>query len=72
MPNMPIVYANYALSILPTPVVPTETGWYSLPKDWIKINCDVRNGRETMCVTTVACDYLGSDFNSFGLQFCDN
>ncbi|KAM6562789.1 hypothetical protein CsatB_022787 [Cannabis sativa] len=53
-------YADYVLFILPTPAVTTEIGWSPPLKDWIKINCDVRNGRETMCMAVVARDHVGS------------
>ncbi|XP_030505324.2 uncharacterized protein LOC115720311 [Cannabis sativa] len=50
-------YASYVfLSVLPV-VTPS---WTPPPKDWIKINCDVKVGGDSMCIATLARDHSGA------------
>ncbi|XP_060974319.1 uncharacterized protein LOC133039432 [Cannabis sativa] len=52
-------YADMYDSLLtsPTPVLPIA--WSPPPLDWIKLNCDVKVGLESMCIAVVTRDHFG-------------
>ncbi|XP_060959435.1 uncharacterized protein LOC133030647 [Cannabis sativa] len=67
-------YADYSscLSMPPQDVV--SSIWSPPPEDWIKINCDVRVGGDSMCVVAIARDHKESILwvASKMLQFADS
>ncbi|KAM6550789.1 hypothetical protein CsatB_000597 [Cannabis sativa] len=52
-------YAEAHSSLLPGPSPPGKDIWTPPPLDWIKLNCDVRVGLESMCTAVVARNHLG-------------
>ncbi|KAM6590718.1 hypothetical protein CsatA_013323 [Cannabis sativa] len=52
-------YAESHASLLPSPPPPAKDSWTPPPLDWIKLNCDVRVGLESMCIAVVARNHLG-------------
>ncbi|XP_060974685.1 uncharacterized protein LOC133039757 [Cannabis sativa] len=46
-------------SLLPSPSLPVKDCWMPPPLDWIKLNCDVRVGLESMCTAVVVRNHLG-------------
>ncbi|XP_060963740.1 uncharacterized protein LOC133033145 [Cannabis sativa] len=53
-------YADYGSSLLKSRQVADTLGWSPPPEDWVKINCDVRVGVESMCVVAIARDHTES------------
>ncbi|XP_060964641.1 uncharacterized protein LOC133033660 [Cannabis sativa] len=56
---MKISLRNYATCLLPPTVEVLPHGWSTPPEDWIKINCDVKVGGESMCIVALARDHVG-------------
>ncbi|XP_060960786.1 uncharacterized protein LOC133031321 [Cannabis sativa] len=50
-------YADYASSLLTHLKVAGSPVWVPPPEDWIKINCDVRVGSDSMCAVAIARDH---------------
>uniref|UniRef100_A0A803NVC9 DNA repair protein RAD51 homolog 3 n=1 Tax=Cannabis sativa TaxID=3483 RepID=A0A803NVC9_CANSA len=50
---------NYATCLLPPTVEVLPHGWSTPPEDWIKINCDVKVGGESMCIVALARNQVG-------------
>uniref|UniRef100_A0A803NGZ9 RNase H type-1 domain-containing protein n=1 Tax=Cannabis sativa TaxID=3483 RepID=A0A803NGZ9_CANSA len=50
----------YNLCLFPTPVICTTSLWSPPPEDWVKINCDVKVGSDSMCVVALARDHKES------------
>ncbi|KAM6562483.1 hypothetical protein CsatB_022481 [Cannabis sativa] len=53
-------YADYGSCLFKTFQDDGTTAWSPPPVDWIKINCDVRVGGDSMCVVAIARDSTGS------------
>ncbi|XP_060960831.1 uncharacterized protein LOC133031364 [Cannabis sativa] len=52
-------FTDIHASLLPSPTSHPKEVWSPPPKDWIKLNCDVKVGFDDMCVAVVARNYLG-------------
>ncbi|XP_060968744.1 uncharacterized protein LOC133036241 [Cannabis sativa] len=52
-------YADLHATIFPPPSPYLPQDWKPPPLDWIKLNCDVKVGLDSMCSAVVARDYLG-------------
>ncbi|KAM6571276.1 hypothetical protein CsatA_015356 [Cannabis sativa] len=52
-------YAELHDTLLPCPSPSLRGSWKPPPQDWIKLNCDVRVGSESMCLAVVARNHLG-------------
>ncbi|XP_060972674.1 uncharacterized protein LOC133038523 [Cannabis sativa] len=52
-------FADAHTSLLHSPTPPEKDTWMPPPLDWIKLNCDVRVGLESMCIAVVARNHLG-------------
>ncbi|KAM6570726.1 hypothetical protein CsatB_018711 [Cannabis sativa] len=55
------IYASFVElhgSLLPIPSSIVRESWSPPPQDWIKINCDVRVGLESMCTAVVARNHM--------------
>uniref|UniRef100_A0A803QB20 Reverse transcriptase zinc-binding domain-containing protein n=1 Tax=Cannabis sativa TaxID=3483 RepID=A0A803QB20_CANSA len=55
-----ISYAELHDAILPSSPPHLEGIWKPPPQDWIKLNCDVRVGLDSMCIAVVARNHQGS------------
>ncbi|XP_060974752.1 uncharacterized protein LOC133039812 [Cannabis sativa] len=54
------VYADLKDTLLSSPTSHLEETWSPPPRDWIKLNCDVKVGFDNMCVAVVARNHLGA------------
>uniref|UniRef100_A0A803QA38 Terpene synthase metal-binding domain-containing protein n=1 Tax=Cannabis sativa TaxID=3483 RepID=A0A803QA38_CANSA len=52
-------YANLHATIFPSPSACSKVSWSPPPQDWIKLNCDVKVGLDSMCSTLVVRNHLG-------------
>ncbi|KAM6556810.1 hypothetical protein CsatB_003829 [Cannabis sativa] len=50
-------YTDYGSCLLSPPQSVGTQAWSSPPEDWVKINCDVKVGGETMCAVAIARDH---------------
>ncbi|XP_030502633.2 uncharacterized protein LOC115717800 [Cannabis sativa] len=55
-------YADYGSCLFKSHRVEDTLVWSPPPEDWIKINCDVRVGEETMCAVAIARDHQEAIF----------
>ncbi|XP_060962127.1 uncharacterized protein LOC133032264 [Cannabis sativa] len=46
-------------SLLPSPTPDLKEAWSPPPLEWIKLNCDVKVGFDSMCIAVVARDCVG-------------
>ncbi|XP_060959386.1 uncharacterized protein LOC133030607 [Cannabis sativa] len=46
-------------TLLSSPPPMPKEAWSPPPQDWIKLNCDVKVGLESLCIAVVARDHLG-------------
>ncbi|XP_060965503.1 uncharacterized protein LOC133034433 [Cannabis sativa] len=58
--NICTSYADYHASLLPSPSLDLTEAWSPPPPEWIKLNCDVKVGLNSMCIAVVARNHLGS------------
>uniref|UniRef100_A0A803NKH1 RNase H type-1 domain-containing protein n=1 Tax=Cannabis sativa TaxID=3483 RepID=A0A803NKH1_CANSA len=54
------VYADLKDTLFSSPTSHLEETWSPPPRDWIKLNCDVKVGFDNMCVAVVARNHLGA------------
>ncbi|XP_030479460.1 uncharacterized protein LOC115696712 [Cannabis sativa] len=52
-------YADMYDSLLSSPTPALPNAWSLPPLDWVKLNCDVKVGLESMCIAVVARDHMG-------------
>ncbi|KAM6563300.1 hypothetical protein CsatB_023298 [Cannabis sativa] len=66
-------YADYRASLLPAPSPSEVICWKPPPHGWIKLNCDVKVGLDSMYAAVVARNHLGvvERIQSSSLAFCD-
>ncbi|KAM6567380.1 hypothetical protein CsatA_026508 [Cannabis sativa] len=67
-------YADYSSCLAMPPQDVVSSIWSPPPEDWVKINCDVRVGGDSMCVVAIARDHKESILwvASKMLQFADS
>ncbi|XP_060963932.1 uncharacterized protein LOC133033259 [Cannabis sativa] len=51
--------SDHHVYLLPCTISHLEDVWRPPPQDWVKLNCDVRVGLESMCAAVVARDHVG-------------
>ncbi|XP_060965377.1 uncharacterized protein LOC133034332 [Cannabis sativa] len=56
-------YADMSDSLLSSPTLVLKEAWSPPPEDWIKLNCDVKVGLESIGIAVVARDHLGRVIN---------
>ncbi|XP_060959149.1 uncharacterized protein LOC133030427 [Cannabis sativa] len=54
--------ADLQVTLLPSPTPVLKEAWSPPPPDWIKLNCDVKVGDNSMCIAVVARDHVGRVF----------
>ncbi|XP_030479168.1 uncharacterized protein LOC115696408 [Cannabis sativa] len=66
-------YAELHDVFLPCPTPSLVGTWRPPPQDWIKLNCDVRVGLESMCIAVVARNHWGAvvQIHTARLDFAD-
>ncbi|XP_060965595.1 uncharacterized protein LOC133034516 [Cannabis sativa] len=52
-------YADMFDTLLQSPTPALKEAWSLPPQDWIKLNCDVKVGLDSMCIAVVARNHLG-------------
>ncbi|KAM6564408.1 hypothetical protein CsatB_024406 [Cannabis sativa] len=52
-------FADHHAYLLPCPTRCLTESWCPPPQDWLKLNCDVRVGMDSMCAAVVARDHVG-------------
>ncbi|XP_060965574.1 uncharacterized protein LOC133034497 [Cannabis sativa] len=52
-------YAELHDTFLPSPAPSLSETWRAPPQEWVKLNCDVRVGLDSMCTAVVARNHLG-------------
>ncbi|XP_060961858.1 uncharacterized protein LOC115709516 [Cannabis sativa] len=57
--NICTSYADMYDSLLSSPTPVLKEAWSPPPLDWIKLNCDVKVGLESMCIVVVVRNHLG-------------
>ncbi|XP_030494770.2 uncharacterized protein LOC115710550 [Cannabis sativa] len=57
--NICTSYADCHSSLLPSPTPDLKEAWSPPPLDWIKLNCDVKVGFNSMCIAVVARNHVG-------------
>ncbi|XP_060968465.1 uncharacterized protein LOC133036015 [Cannabis sativa] len=66
-------FAEIHTTFLPSPSPLVRDSWIPPPLEWIKFNCNVRVGLESMCLAVVARNHLGRvmSVHTSRLGFCD-
>ncbi|KAM6540555.1 hypothetical protein CsatB_005002 [Cannabis sativa] len=57
--NICISYADLHASLLPSPTPVLKEAWFPSLPDWIKLNCDVKVGFDSMCIAVVVRNHFG-------------
>ncbi|XP_060965447.1 uncharacterized protein LOC115720378 [Cannabis sativa] len=52
-------FADHHAYLLPCPIPCPKEVWRPPPLDWVKLNCDIRVGLDSMCAAVVARDHVG-------------
>ncbi|KAM6572269.1 hypothetical protein CsatA_016349 [Cannabis sativa] len=52
-------FADHQAYLLPCPKLCSSDVWRPPPQDWLKLNCDIRVGLDSMCAAVVARDHVG-------------